>query len=592
MTAVWEIAPPPPADFIAALPALHPLTAMTLYSRGFTDPEKAKGFIDGAFEKNDPFALMDMQRAVDRIVQAVNADESIAIYGDYDCDGVTSCVVLKRLFDSLRARSRVYIPNRFDEGYGVNSEALTSLSAAGVTLVITVDCGARAIREAEHALALGLDLIITDHHEPDPERLPKALAFVNPKRPDCEYPYKLLAGVGVAFRLAQAILRTLKRPNQVSERSLLDMVALGTVADVVSMTGENRMLVRAGLGEINKAPRPGVLALMRAGGVKPASVDSGKIGFVLAPRLNAAGRLESATTAFDLLMCEDATAAEDLAQQVSYQNEMRQSITATMAEDAERRALDPDPDAPLLFAAADDYNPGVIGLAAARLVERHYRPAIVVAINADEARGSCRSVHGFHMTEALDACADLLTKHGGHAAAAGFTLPVAQLSALRERLNGIAGAAQPEHGWQRVIKAAAEIDLSAVTGKAHKELCQLEPHGPDNPRPVFVARGVRMISWRRVGKSESGIGPHLQIKVRDSRKASWDAIFWRAGERSAELSENALLDIAFQLDENEWNGNKNLQLVLQDFKVMPIVDLLTPLVETPVPLPAPVVLET
>jgi single-stranded-DNA-specific exonuclease len=566
MSAQWDIAPPPPREYVDALRALHPLTAAVLHSRGYAEPERALAFVQGKFDPVDPFALKDMDRAVERITAAINGGEAIAIYGDYDCDGVTSCALLMRALGSLGARVRVYLPNRFDEGYGLNSAALDKLKAEGVSLVVTVDCGARAAREADHARAIGLDLIITDHHELDLDRLPAAVALVNPKQPGCAYPFKLLAGVGVTFRLAQALLRTLKRPGAVTERSLLDLVALGTVADVVSMTGENRLLVRAGLDVINTAPVPGIVALMRSAGVKLGTVDAGKIGFMLAPRLNAAGRLDDARAAYELLICADPVEAETLAAQLSLQNEQRQLLTAAIADDAEQRALVPDADTPLLFAAHVDYNAGVIGLAAARLVERFYRPAIVVSISDGEARGSCRSVHGFHMTQALDQCAMLLSKHGGHAAAAGFTLPAARVEALRAALTGIARGAQPESGWQRVIKIAAEVELADVNAKAYAELCKLEPHGPDNPRPVFASRGATVVDAKRVGKSESGIGPHLKLKLRDGRRSTWDAMFWRAGDRLEQIGDGALIDVAFVLDENEWNGRRSLQLVVQDFR--------------------------
>jgi single-stranded-DNA-specific exonuclease len=317
---------------------------------------------------------------------------------------------------------------------------------------------------------------------------------------------------------------------------------------------------------INTAPVFGIAALMRAAGVKAGTVDAGKIGFMLAPRLNAAGRLDDARAAYELLICADPNEAESLASQLSLQNEQRQLLTASIAEDAEQRALKPDGDAPLLFAAHDEYNPGVIGLAAARLVERHYRPAIVVAIHDGEARGSCRSVHGFHMTQALDQCAALLSKHGGHAAAAGFTLPAGRVDDLRAAMTAVARDAQPEHGWQRVIKIAAEVGLAEINAKAYAELCKLEPHGPENPRPVFAARGATVVEAKRVGKSESGIGPHLKLKLRDERKSVWDAMFWRAGERADEFGAGAQIDVAFHLDENEWNGRKSLQLIVQDIR--------------------------
>jgi single-stranded-DNA-specific exonuclease len=333
------------------------------------------------------------------------------------------------------------------------------------------------------------------------------------------------------------------------------------------LTGENRLLVRAGLEQINTSPRPGVSALMRAAGVKTGGVDAGKIGFTLAPRLNAAGRLESAEAAYQLLTAVDVSRADDLAGQLNHQNDQRQTVTAQVARAAETLALETDADAPLLFAAHDDYNAGVIGLAAARLVEKHYRPAVVVAIRNGEARGSCRSVKGFHITDALDQCADLLSKHGGHAAAAGFTLPAERVADLSQRLREIAGKAQPPGGWRRVIKADAEIPLGDLDFKALRELSQLEPHGIDNPRPVFVARGAELIQARRVGKADGAAPPHLQLKLRDVRRTVWEAVSWRAGERIGELSAGMPVDLAFHLDANEWNGERKLQLVVQDFGV-------------------------
>lgn len=564
----WIIAPPAPDAYRAALTDLHPLTVQTLYARGFTQPDAARAFVQGRFDPVDPFVMRGMRAAVDRIARAIRSGERIAIYGDYDCDGVTACALLKRTLDSLGAPARVYIPNRFDEGYGLNADALDTLKAEGVGLVVTVDCGARAAREAAHAAAIGLDLIITDHHELDGRAIPEALALVNPRHPECAYPFKSLAGVGVAFRLAQCLLRTMRAPGQISERALLDLVALGTVADVVSMTGENRLLVSAGLAVINSAPRAGLEALMRAAGVARGGVDAGKIGFTLAPRLNAAGRLESALAAYELLTCDDPSRATEVAAQLNAQNEQRQSVTADVARDAETRAMATDTTAPLLFAAAEGYNAGVIGLAAARLVEKHYRPAVVVAIHNGEARGSCRSVKDFHITQALDACAGLLTRHGGHAAAAGFTLPAERLDDLRASLIAIAREAQPADGWRRHIRVEAETDLSQLNRKALTELARLEPFGIDNPRPVFVARQAEVVSARRVGKAAAEGGqPHLQVRLKDSRRAVWDAVAWRAGERHAELRSGECIDLAFHLDENEWNGERKLQLVLQDFRM-------------------------
>ena len=584
MNADWIIASHAPPEFFAALPGLHPLTAQTLFARGFTDPTQALAFLKAEVPRVDPFGLKDMDRAVERILRAIAANEPIAVYGDYDCDGVTACALLMTTLQALGAHAQPYIPDRFEEGYGLNSGALDKLKTQGVRLVITVDCGVRAVKEAEHAKQIELDLIVTDHHELEDNTLPAAFAVINPKRLDCRYSFKHLAGVGVAFRLAQCLLREHRKQTEQSvtlkERDLLDLVAIGTVADIVSLTGENRSLVRAGIEQMNASPRPGIKALLQAARIM--LVDAGKIGFGIGPRLNAAGRLEHAQAAYDLLMTNDAIQAEALAQHLNLQNETRQSVTAQMAVDAEKIALQDDgrrgsvaeprrPSSvpPLLFAASEDYNSGVIGLAAARLVEKHYRPAIVVSISNGEARGSCRSVHGFDITEALDECKELLLKHGGHAAAAGFTTRSDWLGELQARLSAIATLAQPSDGWKRALKIDGAVALSGINWKAQRELEQLEPHGMGNARPVFAARGVRVLGAQRMGKAEpKQSAPHLKIKLKDDRGAVWDAVMWRAGERLKELTPGDVIDVAFQVEATSWNGEQRLQLEVRDFCVL------------------------
>jgi single-stranded-DNA-specific exonuclease len=574
--AEWVIAPRAPAAFFAELSDLHPLTAQTLYARDYHEPAGARAFLNGEVPPVDPFALADMPRAVERIPLAIERGESIAVYGDYDCDGVTACALMMRTLAALGAQAQVYIPNRFDEGYGLNVEALDTLKARGVSLVITVDCGARAMKEALHASEIGLDLIITDHHALEGGAVPSAFAVINPNRPDCPYECKQLAGVGVALRLAQCLIRS-KRPPGLTERSLLDYVAIGTVADVVRLTEENRPLVRAGLKQINTSPRAGIAALLRAAGIPPGAVNAGKIGFALGPRLNAAGRLESALAAYDLLMCDDPDRALELALDLNRQNEKRQSVTAQVARDAEARVMAGISEGQLkphlLFAASTDYNAGVIGLAAARLVEKHYRPAVVVSIGPDgEARGSCRSVNGFDITLALDECRSLLSRYGGHAAAAGFTTRAECLDPLCEQLSAIAERQQPADGWQRALRIDAELDVGALDWQALTELQQLEPHGMGNPKPVFVARGALVRNPRRVGRIEAGQAPpHLQCRLQDARRVVWDAVGWRMGERINELERisgsGGRVDVAFQLDVNEWNGERRMQWVIQDFRI-------------------------
>ena len=590
----WVIAPTAAESFFAALPELHPLTAQTLFARSHDTPEKARAFLKGDVGRVDPLSIKDMDRAVERILQAIGNQESIAVYGDYDCDGVTASALLMTTLTALGAQTQVYIPDRFEEGYGLNSAALDTLKARGVTLVITVDCGARASKEATHARTIELDLIITDHHELEGAAIPDAYAVINPRRPDCSYPFKSLAGVGVAFRLAQCLIRA-KRPSNLKENDLLDLVAIGTIADLVPLIDNNRLLVKHGLKRIQDSPRLGVRALMQAARIPLHQVDAGKIGFGLAPRLNAAGRLESALGAYQLLMATDPTEAESIAQQLNLRNEERQTMTAQIAKDAERVALGtetPDDGRPatvgnvtsttrapaLLFAASEAYSAGVIGLAAARLVEKYYCPAIVISIgnnsnnsnnsnNNREARGSCRSVHGFHITEALDQCRDMLLKHGGHAAAAGFTAHAECLPALRDKLQHIAAQQQPSAGWQRTLRIDAEHPLDRVNWKALHELAQLEPHGMHHARPSFVSRKIVLTGAQRMGKAEpSQPAPHLKLRLRDAQGQAWDAIGWRMGERLDELKVGQAIDLAFHVEATQWNGEERLQLQLLDFK--------------------------
>ncbi len=577
--AEWKIAPYAPDTYFAALSDLHPLTAQVLYARGLTDPNAARAFLLGEYAPVNPFALQDMPRTVERILAAIANGESIAVYADYDCDGVTAGALLMRTLAALGAHAQIYIPDRFEEGYGLNAQALDQLRAQGVSLVVTVDCGARAHAEARHARGIGLDLIVTDHHELEHDALPDAFAVVDPKRPDCGYGFRHLAGVGVAFRLAQCLLRRARDAGRsrgdVSEASLLDLVALGTVADVVPIIGENRALVRAGLERMNRKPQIGVQALIQAASLRPGSVNATRIGFALGPRLNAAGRLEHAQAAYELLACDDPARAADLARALNRQNSERQSVTAAVADNAERQVMaahalsgDDAPAPPLLFAASPEYHIGVIGLAAARLVEKYHRPAIVANVNGEEARGSCRSINGFDITAALDECADLLLKHGGHEAAAGFTAHADALEVLRGRLSDIARRRQPKGGWMRIIQADAEVALAEINPRAVAELQRLEPHGQGNPRPTFVVRGAVVSDMRRVGRAENGdLPPHLQIRITDAQRVTWDAIAWRMGDRVQQLTAGARVDLACQLDVNEWNGESRLQLEVLDFRL-------------------------
>jgi single-stranded-DNA-specific exonuclease len=557
----WVVAAPitPQAD--EALAKFPPILKQIVFNRGLATDAEARAFLKAEPNANtDPFQLTGMQATVDRICYALQHNEPIAIYGDYDVDGVTATALLVQALGALGANVRGYIPNRFDEGYGLNKEALDTLKAGGVKLVITVDCGIRSPDEALHAQTIGLDLIISDHHHPDGTNLPPAFAVINPKQHGDIYSDKDLAGVGIAYKIAEALLTVQQPINGFRSNDLLDLVALGTVADLAPLVGENRVLVRRGLRQIRETKRQGLFSLAGVADLKIDKCTAGNIGFMLGPRLNASGRLESALASFELLTTTDFMRAGQLAQQLDQQNRQRQSITRLMQEQAEAIAMSEDPDAFLLFAAHEEFNPGVVGLAASRLTEVHYRPAVVAAKSADETRGSCRSIPEFHITDALDQCKDLLVRHGGHAAAAGFTVKNENLPELVSRLKEIARNQLGSRDLRQTLTADLEVQLSELNFDVLKHLMFLEPTGYGNPEAVFVSRNIKVKAARTVGAE----GKHLKLTVEDERGAAVDAIGFRLGQLKTDLP--PYIDVLYRFEANEFNGRRTLQLNLKDVK--------------------------
>jgi single-stranded-DNA-specific exonuclease len=567
---LWNISPRISPEADSALAAFPPLLRQVLFNRGFADDPNARAYLRGESNSNtDPFQMADMHAAIDRIRYAVQNNEPIAIYGDYDVDGVTATALLVETLQKLGATVRGYIPNRFDEGYGLNNNALDELKAGGVKLVITVDCGIRSPAEAAHARTIGLDLIISDHHHPDDANPPPALAVINPKRHGDMYPDKDLAGVGIAYKIAEALLSTEKQgaSNEVNNstlitlNSLLDLVALGTVADLAPLVGENRVLVKKGLKQMRQTTRQGLFSLAAVAELNLSKVNAGNIGFMLGPRLNAAGRLKEALAAFELLTTTDVFKAGELAQQLDMQNRERQRITREMQTKAEELALNNDPNAHLLFAAHEDFNSGVVGLAASRLTEKYYRPAIVASKGTDETRGSCRSIPEFHITDALDQCADLLVRHGGHAAAAGFTVKNENIDALISRLKAIAEEKFSGTELKPTVTADAEVSLSEMRPEVYeKGLKYLEPTGYGNREASFVARNVKVKNSRIVGSD----GKHLKMSLEDEKGVVHDAIGFRLGEWHKSMP--GRVDLLFTYEPNEYNGRVNYQLNLKDIK--------------------------
>ena len=554
----WEIAPKIPLEISNQMLDFPMLGRQLLYNRGCNDSASAFRFLKGTVDVSDPDLLTGMTQAVKRVLQAIDSHEPVAVYGDYDVDGVTATALLTEVLRAYGGNVRAYIPNRFDEGYGVNIEALDLLAAEGVRLIITVDCGIRSLREAEHAREIGLELIITDHHHPQDE-VPQALAVICPKQPDDAYPDKNLAGVGVAYKLVEALFaaRPLdgRRPQE-----WLDLVALGTVADIVPLRGENRGLVIGGLRELRRGSRPGLASLARAAGVNLSKITGGDIGFMLGPRLNAAGRLESALQAYDLLVAPDLESAGLLAQKLDDQNRQRQALTSKLQQLAETLFSEEDLTGHLLFAAHRDFNSGVVGLVASRLAESYYRPAIVAQIGDEYTRASCRSIPEFHITAALDACSSLMEHHGGHAMAAGFTIRNEHIGELKRRLQDIAREQLQDVDLRPVLRADMEIQFSDLKpNEMFSNLDPLQPTGMGNPEAAFVARGLRVTQARQIGSD----GSHLRLTLSDGW-VSFDGVAFRQGYWITQLP--ARVDILFTYERNTYQGVERVQLNIKDIK--------------------------
>lgn len=546
---------------LARLSPLAPMMAQLLCNRGITDPSEAQSFLSaGHFEPN-PFRMKGITEAVTRLRRAIRDSELVAVFGDFDADGITATALLVQALRAVGAKVRPYIPHRMEEGYGLRLDALRDLYRKGVRVLVTVDCGIRAVSQIEQARR-GLDIIVTDHHRIGPQ-LPSALAVINPRQPGCGYPFKELSGAGVAFQLARALLRAnsksrARKAIALEEEDLLDLVALGTVADVVPLVGENRALVKRGLEILNRSPRPGVQALMKAAKLQPGHITARTNAFVLAPRLNAAGRLDSASLSYELLCSASLQEAQPLAERLERINADRRRLTQEILEQARQRVMT-EPLPPLLFAAQKGFHPGVVGLVASRLAEEFYRPAVVVEEEEEFSRGSARSIPEFHIGRALDECAELLERHGGHRAAGGFTARSENLPALEERLLAI--AQREFEGVELVpeLDIDLEVDCAQVGVDTIELLQQLEPFGQGNPRPLFLSREVETRGVRVAGQE----GRHLQMVLAAGQEER-HAIGFGLGELAGRVGDR--VDIVYMIEINEWNGQRRLQFNVQDLR--------------------------
>lgn len=536
--------------------SVHPTIARLLIRRGQTDLETAQRFLRPSIDQlHDPYLLDGMREAVDRIRLALTNQENILIYGDYDADGVSSTSLLLQVFRTLTPQVDYYIPNRFREGYGLNQDALEWAKERGYDLVITVDTGISATKEAEFAREIGLDLIITDHHEP-PAVLPDAVAVINPKKPDCPYPFKLLAGVGVAFKLATALLERV--PTE-----WLDLVALGTIADLVPLVDENRVLATYGLARLNERTNLGLSALMDVAGVTQAT--AGHVGFFLGPRINASGRLDSARQAVELLTTEDLGEAQYLAEVLNEMNQERQQIVEAITEQAIAMVeQDQERHQHVIVVAHPGWNVGVIGIVASRLVEKYYRPVIVLGINEEKgtAKGSARSIAGFDFYQSLTACKEYLPHFGGHYMAAGMTLLAKDVAAFHSKLSSLAQEVLQPEDYTPLTHIDDELTIDQVDLVMLDQLALLEPYGMGNATPSFLLKNSEIAKIQTIGADKN----HLKLTLQTGQ-ITMDALAFRKAELAEELVTTSKIHVVGELQINEWNGRRTPQLICKDLAI-------------------------
>jgi single-stranded-DNA-specific exonuclease len=541
------------------------VTARLLAIRGLYDLDEARRFLSPSLEQLlDPFRLADMERAVVRLEQAVANRERIAIHGDYDVDGITSTVILRRSLELLGGDVVHFVPERIRDGYGLQPATFDRLKAEGVQLVVSVDCGIRAAAAARRARELGIDLIITDHHEPDTE-LPEAVAVVNPKRHDCTYPDKHLAGVGVALKLVQALCRRAGRDAWVP--GFVKVAAIGTLADVVPLVGENRVIAKLGLEMLSKGPhKVGLRALLEASSLTGKTIDSYHIAFMIAPRINAAGRMSTPDIAARLLLASDeamAGEAKALAEQLETENLRRRAEEQDIVAKA-RKIVETDPDIgarSLLVVAGEGWHRGVIGIVASKLVDHFYRPAIVLSVEDGIAHGSCRSIPGFDMLAALESCAPMLGRFGGHKQAAGLQIEADRIREFRLRVNAYADDRLGPDDLRPRLYLDGPLAFGAITDRVVSELNTLAPFGPSNPRPRFFTGPVEVVDGPRLLKDR-----HLKMTFRqDGRRLR--GIQWNAADREEALAATKSgVELAYTLEENEFRGEKFVELRVDDFR--------------------------
>ncbi len=550
----WNLLPEPdkPLEFRG----VSPLVAGLLHNRGMTSVQEAEAFLKADRRLSiDPFSLPDMHPAVSRVYKALISGEKIAVYGDFDADGITATALLVQGLTELGGSAIPYIPHRQNEGYGLKIPALEKLRKQGVTLVITVDTGITAFEEIAKSHKMGLEVLVTDHHVPLDE-LPSAKIIVDPKRTDSTCPFTEFAGVGVAFKLLEGLLASNMRDDLISNAT--ELVTLGTIADMSPLVSENRLLVKTGLNLLSRTKRTGLVELMNVAGVDKSRLTAETVSFQIGPRLNSAGRLDDAGASYQLLVTQDAAQARTLARELEEKNKERQRLVADTYDKARRQILEDGTGRPILMASDADYPSGVIGLVAGRLADEFYRPVILVKIGPEISRGSARSIREFDLMSALKTCHHLLTRYGGHARAAGFNVPTRDLQQVQKKLRSLAEEQLTGLDLRPRINIDAELSLSVFAKGAFEDMRQMEPYGMGNPAPVFLSRKVEVVEQRLVGNQND----HIKLKLKQDGIV-WDTMGFRLGSYMGELARH--IDVVYSVEVDNYNGKGQLRLNLLDF---------------------------
>ncbi|MBR5157277.1 MAG: single-stranded-DNA-specific exonuclease RecJ [Clostridia bacterium] len=538
---------------------LPPILATVLLNRGIED---VKEYLLPETEKLlDPFIMKGMEQATERILAAIKNGEHITVYGDYDVDGITSTAALVKFLSAHKADVDYYIPDRLEEGYGMNRDAIDRIAARGTKLMITVDCGITAVAEIEYAASCGMDVIVTDHHECK-ESLPDALCILNPKQTDCPYPFKKLAGVGVVFKLLQALTLKLKYHMKELLDEYLDLVAIGTVADVMPLLGENRIIVKKGLELMKYTTNKGIWALIEQAGIDAAAVTAGTIGFVLAPRINAAGRMGDPKCAVEMLLAQDEKSAREYAQMLDEENRERQANEQQIMEQA-LEILKSDKsmqDDYVLILDHEDWHHGIIGIVASKISERTGKPCVLISTTDENGKGSGRSIKGFNLFKALEHCAESLSKFGGHELAAGLSVKTDKIKEFRKKINEYAKEHLTQDDFIPKIYVDSELPIEYINMNTAEKLAVLEPYGMGNASPIFFARGLEIANIRVLSE-----GKHIKLSLNRAGCAI-DAVGFSMGAYADEIKVHDKIDILFQLDINVFRGERQVQAILKDMR--------------------------